>query len=908
MKISPRTLCFALASILAAASAGAQTLAFPGAYGFGANATGGRGGTVYHVTNLNDSGAGSFRDAVSVGNRIIVFDVGGYISLQSAVSVSSNLTIAGQTAPGGGIGLMGGEISLTNQSNIIIRNVRIRQGTDDADTGKSDINLGGATNIILDHCSFEFGEWDTVDAVGAVDITVQNSIIADPIVQQFGAHVETGPSTFYRNLWANAHNRQPLAKDDDQYINNVVYDYQAAYTVADTSGDFSHDIINNYFIEGPATTNSADTFFQIDDNQSAYATGNMLDSNKDGVLNGSAYNSVGSAAVLSSPWSSTTSSIPTLSAADAYESLVAYDGAMPRDSVDDNVIADVTSLGKQGSLWTTQVSTGLANNGYGTIASGTQYTETSDDGIPDYWATANGISTTSASTATATFPGSGYENIEAYVNSLVLPTPWTAADLTGTPVKGQSTYNSINSQWVLTGSGANSSSSIAHGQFASQPFSSGGTFIAEILSVTGSAAEGGILIDGTGSGSVALVETGAGTLSLVGGGSEQSVQLGSASTPVWVKIVNSGSTYSGYYSTNGSAYTLVGSANLTLSGSMQAGLFVASGSSSALGTASFTAVTGTGGSGTGPTCTPTAITPYISVNGGTTWTEENTATVASSASVSLGPQPTSGGTWAWTGPNGFTSTSRQLTGIALPSSTNTYVATYTNTAACTSTETFTITVTGRTSGSFTLAPSASTLSVAQGSRATDTIAVTDVNGFNGSVTLAVSGLPSGVTAAFGANPTTGSGVLTLTASSTATVGTATVTITGTSGSLTATTTIALTVTTSGGSGTKCTVDYTISPQNNSAFGAAITIDNTGTTAWTSWTLTWAFANGQTVSSLWNGIETQSGANVTVTNESYNSSVAAGGSVTGVGFNGTWNGTTNAIPTAFSINGTACTVN
>jgi hypothetical protein len=107
---------------------------------------------------------------------------------------------------------------------------------------------------------------------------------------------------------------------------------------------------------------------------------------------------------------------------------------------------------------------------------------------------------------------------------------------------------------------------------------------------------------------------------------------------------------------------------------------------------------------------------------------------------------------------------------------------------------------------------------------------------------------------------------------------------------------------------KCTVDYSISPQNNSAFGAAITINNTGTTAWTSWTLTWAFANGQTVASLWNGIESQSGANVTVTNEPYNGSVAAGGSVSGVGFNGTWNGTTNAIPTAFSINGTACTVN
>jgi hypothetical protein len=112
----------------------------------------------------------------------------------------------------------------------------------------------------------------------------------------------------------------------------------------------------------------------------------------------------------------------------------------------------------------------------------------------------------------------------------------------------------------------------------------------------------------------------------------------------------------------------------------------------------------------------------------------------------------------------------------------------------------------------------------------------------------------------------------------------------------------------GGGGAKCTIDYTISPQNSSAFGAAITINNTGTTNLSSWKLTWAFANGQTVSQLWNGIEGQSGANVTVTNESYNGTIDAGGSLSGIGFNGTWNGATNAVPTAFSLNGTACTVN
>jgi endoglucanase len=223
------------------------------------------------------------------------------------------------------------------------------------------------------------------------------------------------------------------------------------------------------------------------------------------------------------------------------------------------------------------------------------------------------------------------------------------------------------------------------------------------------------------------------------------------------------------------------------------------------------------------------------------------------------------------------------------------------------TATTTILLTVNPSSSFTLAPSASTLSITQGKTATGTITVTDVGGFTGSVTLAASGLPSGVTAAWSTNPTTTSSVLTLTASSTATTGAFTVTIKGTSGSVTATTTITLTVNPSSPT-LSCEIDYAISPQNTSAFGAAITIKNTGSAALSSWTLTWTFANGQTITQLWNGVESQSGANVTVTNESYNGSIAAGASYSGVGFNGAWNGVTNAIPAAFSLNGTACTVN
>jgi glycosyl hydrolase family 12/cellulose binding protein with CBM2 domain/fibronectin type III domain protein len=106
-------------------------------------------------------------------------------------------------------------------------------------------------------------------------------------------------------------------------------------------------------------------------------------------------------------------------------------------------------------------------------------------------------------------------------------------------------------------------------------------------------------------------------------------------------------------------------------------------------------------------------------------------------------------------------------------------------------------------------------------------------------------------------------------------------------------------------GGKCHVTYTISPQNTSAFGAAITIENTSSTPLTSWTLTWTFANGQRIASLWNGTATQSGANVSVASMSYNGNIAPGATLTGIGFNGSWNGTTNAVPASFAVNGATC---
>jgi hypothetical protein len=360
-------LALALLAAPVAARAATAAVAFPGAVGFGAGATGGTGGSVYEVTNLNDSGSGSFRDAVSEPHRIIDFQVGGYIQLDSAVSVSSDLTIEGDTAPGGGIGIMGREVSFSGSTNDIVRDVRFRQGTLDPDTGKSGINLEDTSDMIFDHISVEFGQWDDVDSVGASDITIQDSIIADPIGQQFAAHAETGPYTWYQDLFANDHNRNPLAKAGTQFINNVVYDYQGGYTAGNSSGQFSHDVVGNYFIAGPVTTSPSDAYYQMD-NQLVYNSGNELDANKNGRLDGSALGVGGGATALSSPWSPTTATIATVSAAAAYSAVTANVGAYPRDQVDTQVIANLTSLGTQGNLWSSQTQTGLSNDGYGTIA------------------------------------------------------------------------------------------------------------------------------------------------------------------------------------------------------------------------------------------------------------------------------------------------------------------------------------------------------------------------------------------------------------------------------------------------------------------------------------------------------------------------------------------------------------
>src|SRR4051812_20294296 len=209
---------------------------------------------------------------------------------------------------------------------------------------------------------------------------------------------------WYRNIFANSHNRNPLSKINDVFVNNVLYDDSAGYTTH-TSTTFTHDILNNYFIFGPASTGTDNTWYQVDLNQAIYYAGNLKDTNLNGTLDGAAttpYWYQGPGTILTSPWSTETTAKPALDTASGARVAISVAGALPRDSLDALIIGQVMTLGRgttgagvntvgpAGGLYTSQAETGLANNGYGAIAGGTRPTDTDNDGMPDSWERANG--------------------------------------------------------------------------------------------------------------------------------------------------------------------------------------------------------------------------------------------------------------------------------------------------------------------------------------------------------------------------------------------------------------------------------------------------------------------------------------------------------------------------------------
>jgi hypothetical protein len=317
----------------------------------------------------------------------------------------------------------------------------------------------------------------------------------------------------------------------------------------------------------------------------------------------------------------------------------------------------------------------------------------------------------------------------------------------------------------------------------------------------------------------------------------------------------------------------------------------------------------TNGNPGGFTLTPSVLSLNIPQGGSATdvITVADTGTFSGPVTISAVGSPTGvtgacGPTNPITGPGSCTLTVSVASSV--PSGSASITVTGTSTTA--GTVSFVIPINVTAGSGFTLSSSPSPLTVIQGATGVENIQVNDLGTFKGLVTLAPSGQPAGVTPTFATNPTTGASALSLKVASTAIPGTYPITVTGTATGLTpGTTSFNLVVAPIGGF--SCHVSYTITSQWPGGFGASLNIQNTSSTAISSWTLTWSFANGQTIpaGSLWSGNVAQSGAKVTVTNLSYDGSIPANGSLNSVGFNGTWNNTTNAVPTSFAVNNTPC---
>ena len=397
----------------------AQQLAFPGAEGYAAYATGGRGKQVVHVTNLNASGTGSLADAVSQSNRFVVFDVGGVIDItNTSITIASNITIAGQTAPGEGITIYGGRVIATQSKNVIIRYIRMRGGKS-VNQKKCTLTLDNCENVILDHCTISWGPWDNVHIKDANNITWQNCIIAEGIEpQRFGSITDgTRNWTISHCLWSNNKSRNPKMKCYVQYYNNVVYNYSNGIVGGHSAADNYQDVMNNYFIAGPETSNAATStkyFDQWTTTDHLYSSGNYYDGNCDGVLNGRLITDHNEATVMKTPNFNTSHPMNLETAKAAYNAIVEHAGASRiRDSHDRRIIDQLKSLGQQGAF--------IANednvNGIGTVAGGVKPKDTDNDGMPDDWEQQNGLNP-NANDANAYTLGSGYTNIEHYVNSL----------------------------------------------------------------------------------------------------------------------------------------------------------------------------------------------------------------------------------------------------------------------------------------------------------------------------------------------------------------------------------------------------------------------------------------------------------------------------------------------------------
>lgn len=400
----------------------AQQLAFPGAQGWGRFATGGRKGTVYHVTNLNDSGSGSLRDAISQSNRIVVFDVAGVIYLNSRLVFSKNLYVAGQTAPGEGVTVYGDGVSFSGADNLIVRYMRFRMGA----VGSKDKDCAGISNgqnMIFDHCSFAWGQdenfsinWDNKGSAPS-NITLMNSIVGQGLMtHSAGGLMQADNITIYRVLLVDNSTRNFKVKGVNQYVNNLVYNWKnAAYNMGgDSEGTSYCNIENNLFINGPAVGGNGLTGGNA--NFHFYGNDNWQDSNRDGQLNPSLFTGDGGGDRQTAPYA-----YPELekwAGNSLVENLLPEVGAsLPyRDLADCYMVDEVLSFGKKGKLITNENELPIGIPTSWNLFKGEKRVDTDGDGMPDEWENAHG--TNANANDAMTIAENGYANIENYVNGI----------------------------------------------------------------------------------------------------------------------------------------------------------------------------------------------------------------------------------------------------------------------------------------------------------------------------------------------------------------------------------------------------------------------------------------------------------------------------------------------------------
>jgi pectate lyase len=439
----------------------AQVPAFPGAEGGGMYTTGGRGGKVIYVENLNDKGNGSLRKAVEAeGPRTIVFNVSGNIELSKPIYIKNgDVTIAGQSAPGDGICLVNYGIDI-EADNVIIRFIRVRPG-DKSNEELDAISGIRIKDIIIDHCSFSWGTDEAASFYETENFTLQWCIVSESLDQSVhskGNHGYGGiwggkNATFHHNLICDHTSRNPRFHgsrynnnpDSEQvdFRNNVIYNWGHNSIYGGEEGNYN--IVNNYFKPGPATGKNVrnrildltQSFFDPRHNTDTlgpgkfFIEGNVMEGFPDvsknnwgkGIQGKGVNEKTKSFSKLSQPIPF--AQIKTETAQDAFKSVLRSAGASLRRDAVDKRIADETQTGQE------QFGTTFSGGGKGIIDSpeevggwpalkqGKIPVDFDNDGIPDEWETANGLNPKDSSDGNTFTLDKNYTNLEVYLNSLV---------------------------------------------------------------------------------------------------------------------------------------------------------------------------------------------------------------------------------------------------------------------------------------------------------------------------------------------------------------------------------------------------------------------------------------------------------------------------------------------------------